>query len=327
MSTRKLKIGILGTASIAERMVVPALAELFELYEIVGVGTRTPQQKAEHSFWKQFPIFSYEDLFETAKPDVVYIPLPNGLHQHWIEYSLLRGIHVLVEKSITCTLEDTRSVLELAKEKQLVLMENFQFRFHKQLSVIQDVVAKGRIGQLRSVNILFGFPPFKEEDNIRYSTELGGGALYDCGAYPIKIAQILLGSDIQIAAASLTMDPERNIDLRGGGYIRQNKGDLFASFAFGFDHHYQCKLELWGSEGKLTADRIFTAPPGFEVQLTLETGRGKEWIEVGADNHFINLLNYFHHQVVKGSELETEYRQNLRQAELLTQFKSIAHVS
>jgi predicted dehydrogenase len=120
----------------------------------------------------------------------------------------------------------------------------------------------GQIGELRCVRASFGFPPFPDAGNIRYQPELGGGALLDVGAYPIKISQILLGENLSVTAAKTFVDSEKCVDIWGGGFLSQNDGPLFSEIAFGFDHHYQCGIELWGSRGKLTANRLFTAPPG-----------------------------------------------------------------
>ena len=105
-------------------------------------------------------------------------------------------MHVLVEKSLACEYAQVVELNDLAKKKGLALIENFQFRFHSQLQYIKNIVGSGKIGELRCIKSAFGFPPFQEKNNIRYQKELGGGALLDAGAYPIKISQIFMGYDI-----------------------------------------------------------------------------------------------------------------------------------
>ena len=122
----------------------------------------------------------------------------------------------IYSKGITrtgCKLEDVVHLNRLAAKSGLLLMENFQFRFHPQLDIIKKLLNDGEIGSLRSIKSTFAFPPFNDEHNIRYSAKLGGGALLDAGAYPLKIFQIFLGNDIQVLAASAYSDSSRCVDL------------------------------------------------------------------------------------------------------------------
>ena len=321
----KLKIGVLGAANIAIRSIIPTILELGELFEFCGVASRSAAKSEvlEKTFGCAHHV-GYDVLLDLEGLDAVYIPLPNALHKEWVEKALLRGLHVLVEKSMTCSLEDTTYLVDLARSKGLVLLENFQFQRHSQLVYLKALVEEGRIGELRCVRSSFGFPPFKDAGNIRYNRKLGGGALLDAGTYPLKISQYFLGPDLHVAAANLWVDPERGVDIWGGAYLKQNRGPLFSEIAFGFDHHYQCSLELWGTRGKVFTNRIFTAPPGYHPVVELETAHGRESIELADDNHFINMLSYFHQLATAGSSLNSVYDEAINQARLLHELQEKA---
>ena len=323
---RKINIGVLGCANIARRSLVPAILELHENFRLQGIASRTSASAdACAAPFKTKSCTGYQSLLDDEELDAVYIPLPNALHAEWIERAFDKNLHVLVEKSLACSLLEVQQLNNLARQKQLVLVENFQFRFHRQLAMIRAMVDEDRIGSLRCIRSSFGFPPFPDRENIRYSKALGGGALLDAGAYPVKVAQMFLGYDVAVKAASLSMDPELHVDLWGGAYLQQNNGPLFAELAFGFDNHYQCNLELWGSKGKITATRIFTAPPGYSPAIIVETADGKETISVEPDHHFKNMLLHFHHLVTTGEGLEAEYEQNIQQARLLEAINEVAN--
>ncbi|TIH18049.1 gfo/Idh/MocA family oxidoreductase [Marinifilum sp. JC120] len=321
--TKVLRIGVLGTANIAVRSVIPSLLGLDGAYELAGIASRNIKsvtQIAEQFNCKYF--VGYDSLLAEKDLDAVYIPLPPSLHYEYAKKALSRGLHVLVEKPLACSLAEASELVELARENELVILENFQFQRHSQLKTILDLVADGRIGDLRCVRSSFGFPPFKEADNIRYQKKLGGGALLDSGAYPAKISQYFLGDDVSVGAAKLFVDPQRGVDTWGGAFIKQNNGPLFSEIAFGFDHHYQCSLELWGTEGKLFTNRIFTAPPGLNPIIELSTSVGNETIELPSDDHFKNMLLYFHSLATeKNGSLESVYRESVTQARLLKEIK------
>jgi hypothetical protein len=112
------------------------------------------------------------------------------------------------------------------------------------------------------------------------------------------------------------------VDVGGAIYL-ENGGGLVSETAFGFDNFYQCNYEIWGSKGKLTAKRAFTAPPGFAPELVVETAAGVEVKTLPADNHFANMLTHFADTIGHGA-YEDEYDENLTQARLLQQVKELA---
>lgn len=313
-----VNIGILGCAQIAERSVIPAMQSLEHEFNVLGLASRdaTKATTCANKLGVS-AVVGYDTLLNLADLHAVYIPLPNGLHAEWIEKSFNRGLHVLVEKSLACTLEEVTRLNELAASKGLALVENFQFRFHPQLKLIQEVVASGRLGELRCMRSSFGFPPFSDSGNIRYNKALGGGALLDAGAYTLKVSQLLLGLDLKVAAANLNQEKGSEVDIWGGAYLKQSGGAVFSEVAFGFDHHYQCSVELWGSKGRLTTNRIFTAPAGYEAEIIIESGMDREVVSVEPVNHFEKMLKYFHELVCGGASRDEEYLQNINQARLI----------
>ncbi len=322
MTGKRINIGVLGCASVAGRLMIPTILEQGRLYRLAGIASRDGD-KAD-AWAREFDtqaFRSYESLVDAGGLNAIYIPLPNALHAPWIEHALNKGLHVLVEKSLACSVGEVTSLNCAARDKGLALVENFQFRFHSQLAEIERMVDNGVIGELRCVRSSFGFPPFPDPDNIRYRKDLGGGALLDAGAYPIKISQIFLGADLEVKAASFCIDEQRRVDIWGGGFLRQKNGPLFSEIAFGFDHHYQCSLELWGSRGKLSANRIFTAPPGFRPEVVIETSEGKEVLTLEADDHFAGILEYFSRAVHDRDIAGDEYAQNINQARLIHEFR------
>jgi NDP-hexose-3-ketoreductase len=326
MNTKKLRIGVLGCSSFAMRSVLPAIKVMHEQFELVAVASRSIKKatKFAETLDVKKSFSSYNDLIDMDNLDAVYIPLPNSLHFMWVEKSLKKKLHVFVEKSMACTYDEVKYLNELASINKCVLVENFHFRFHNQLSTIKKIVADGIIGELRCVRSSFGFPPFSDNDNIRYKKELGGGALYDAGAYPIKIAQIFLGNEIDISAANLYFDKIRGVDLWGGAYLTNKKTEQFAEIAFGFDNFYQCNLELWGSKGKIHTDRIFTAPPRYGTKIMVELSSGNEVIDVEPCNHYKNILFHFYKLVCTQKDISIEYFDNINQARLLTEVSNIA---
>ncbi len=325
MINQKLRVGVLGCANIAIKSVIPAIVDLENLFILSGVASRDIEKANLIS--KTFnteAYYSYNDLVNSKHIDVIYIPLPNSLHFEWVEKSLLNNKHVLVEKSMACSLEEVVKLNELAKSKNLVLIENFQFRFHTQINRIIEIIDSGEIGELRSITANFGFPPFSDIKNIRYSKLLGGGSLLDAGAYPIKLSQILFKSkELKVTSAKLNYDENLDVDTWGGGFIEVLNGKLFFQFAFGFDNFYENSIRCWGSKGTLFTNRLFTAPKDYLPQIIIENSSGVKKIEIEKENHFTKILTYFKSAIESSELANEEYKQNIIQATLMNQFKNI----
>lgn len=314
-----LTIGVMGCASIATRSIIPAIkdSENFLLYGVASRSSEKAKNVAELFDCSGFD--SYQALID-SDVDAIYVPLPNSMHFEWVKKSLAAGKHVLVEKSMATNLRDCVELNDLAESNNLALLENFQFRFHTQFGLIKEFLHSDEFGDLRLMRASFGFPPFSSSDNIRYAASLGGGALLDAGAYPLKVSQLILGVGLHLDSSFLKFCNENQVDLWGSGTLVSRSEGVQSQFSFGFDHCYQNTLELWGSRGHLLAKRIFTAGPDVNPEVQMTTSHGVKNVTLEADNHFINMLSYFNDFCQDPRRLAHEYVLNKDQARLIGAF-------
>lgn len=322
-----IRIGVLSTADIGLRSVIPAILQLPSKFKLIGIASRSMEKAC--SIAKKYhikPFGSYDELLDNDLIDAVYVPLPNALHFSWVHKALERNIHVLVEKSMGCCPEEVIELNHLAKKKSLALIENFQFRFHPQLSVIKNKIKAGIIGDVRHIRSSFEFPAFPDKLNIRYQKELGGGALLDAGAYPIKISQLFMGLDISVKGAVQKYEDLYEVDIGGGAIIRQENGNVFSEISFGFNNFYQCSIEIFGVKGKISTNRIFTAPVHYSPIIKIELIQAETIMEkVKPDNAFVNMLEYFYLSTRDSVLRESEYKQNMNQSRLINEFNLLAN--
>lgn len=286
-----MKLGILGTSDIAFRRFLPALQKCPEM-EYAGVASRTPEKGkpfAETFGGTVYP--SYGALLADGSIDAVYVPLPPALHFEWGKKALEAGKHVLMEKPFTASLKDTEELLRLAEEKDLAVHENYMFLYHSQLAKVKELIADGTLGEIRLYRMAFGFPK-RGENDFRYNKALGGGALLDCGGYPVRLALELLGGSTRVAQARLAQPEGYEVDLYGSAVLENDAGRC-AQISFGMDNAYQCRLEVWGSRAALIAPRIFTAGADFTPSLTLRTSSGEQTLTVEADDQFFHSIEAF----------------------------------
>lgn len=316
------KIGILGAANIAKRHMIPAIQE-HSSFHLAGIASRNPKRINELKKSGNFQTFKcYDELLKT-EIDAVYIPLPNSEHFQWVKAALNCGKHVLVEKSLGISLKEVSFLCDMARAKNCVLLENFQFRFHSQLNYILEKISSGDFGQIRNIRSSFGFPPFEDKSNIRYNKDLGGGALLDAGAYPIKVTQIILGSDLEVESSCLYFDPEIGVDIYGSAVLKSVGKNVVSQIAFGFDNFYQNNLEIWTQFGFIRANRIFTAGPGVVASVDIYNEHGHSVKKFSGENHFVNMLDHFSKLIAGNASNELEYLSNVKQADLIEKINVI----
>ena len=327
----KIRIGVLCPSEIAFRRFMPALKQL-ENFEYIGLAAATEREftgadsdkvrsselaKAEtFIFAHGGKIFEgYEALIHSNEVDAIYLPLPPALHYKWGKKVLENGKHLLMEKPFTTSLAETQELLSLAEKKGLAVHENYMFLYHSQLKKVIELIANGTLGELRLIRAAFGFP-MRGKDDFRYQKAMGGGALLDCGGYPVRLALELLGETAKVTQSRLIQPEGYEVDLYGNAVL-ENKNGLCAQISFGMDNAYQCQLEVWGSKATLIAPRIFTAGADVMPKLVLKLSSGESVLELPKDDQFLHSLEVFY-------QLVRETKQNhliQRQAEMIEEIR------
>lgn len=303
----KIRIGVLCPSEIAFRRFMPALKKL-DSFEYIGLAAATEREfsgadsdevrpseleKAEKFVASHGgKIFKgYEGLISSNEIDAVYLPLPPALHYKWGKKVLQAGKHLLMEKPFTTSLAETEELLALAEEKGLTVHENYMFLYHSQLQKVKDLIADGTLGEIRLLRMAFGFPK-RSGGDFRYRKAMGGGALLDCGGYPVRLALELLGESAGVVQAQLTQPKGYEVDLFGSAVLKNDAG-LCAQISFGMDNAYQCQLEVWGSKATLIAPRIFTAGADVSPSLVLRSSSDEEKLDLSADDQFQHSIEMF----------------------------------
>ncbi len=266
----------------------------------------------------------YETLIKSNCIDAVYIPLPPALHYKWARLALENGKHVFVEKPSTTTLAHTVDLVELAAKNHLAIHENYMFLYHEQIKVLDNMIREGIIGDVRLYRITFGFPR-RANGDFRYIKALGGGALLDAGGYTIKYACHLLGNSARMLCATVQNIDDYDVEISGACTMVNDKG-VCAQLAFGMDNDYRCSIEIWGSQGTITSDRIFTAPAGFEPNFILKQNQDYSIHQLPVDDAFLKSMHVFVNCVNNDDIRKDEYEVLLIQEHLVDDFIRLSNI-
>lgn len=320
---KKVKIGILGCANIAQKYAIKAFQSIGNA-EVVSVASRDYEKAKEWAF--RFGLKaeqSYDVLIMNPEIDAIYIPLPIGLHKEWIIKAAKNGKDIICEKSLAGSLADVKEILSVCDSNEIILYENFMCDFHPQHQEVLSLIKKGEIGKPFVFRGYFGFP-MMDQNNFRYSRELGGGCLNDAGSYTVFMARKIFGKEPVSVSANMFYDKEKEVDMKGSAQLDFEYG-VSAIIAFSFNAMYQNNYSVWGEKGLINVARAYAIPPDMkpEVFFTKNENMKEKTIQldISAANHFELIFSDFcdtilHRDKHKG-KIKNIYSNMLNQAKTL----------
>jgi predicted dehydrogenase len=248
--SKKIKWGILSTASIAVEQVIPALKNS-KYCDLRAIASRNPESAKNTARQLAIPksYGSYDELLKDNEIEAVYIPLPNYLHVPWAIKALQAGKHVLVEKPIGLSSKEGQILLdESHKHPDLKIMEAFMYRHHPQWMKVKEMVDNGEIGQLRTIQSSFSFY-LDDPDHIVNKKEYGGGSLMDIGCYPISLSRFLFNEEPTKVYAKIDYHPEFKTDTFATAIMEFKNGtSSFFSSTLLPDNQ---QAEIFGTKGRI----------------------------------------------------------------------------
>jgi predicted dehydrogenase len=311
----RLRWGILSTARIGLRRVIPAIAAS-ETGALAAIASRTQAKARDAAARFGIPRAhgAYEDLLADPDVDAVYISLPNTLHKEWTLRAAAAGKHVLCEKPIGLNAAEAQEMAGAASRAGILLQEAFMYRYHPQIERLDAMVRGGAVGRPWLVRAGFTFTVGSEED-IRLDRTLGGGGLLDVGCYTVSISRLLLGEPERAAAAAIF---ERGVDVRLSGLLTFPKSTS-ALIDCGLRAAERQFCEVVGTEGTITLPRPFL--PGEDPALILLRRRdGEERVEIPGTNQYARMIDHFGACVLTGVPpryLASDAVANMRALDLL----------
>ncbi|HWT76097.1 MAG TPA: Gfo/Idh/MocA family oxidoreductase [Mobilitalea sp.] len=190
---KKIKWGIIGTGRISTKFAT-ALNSM-EDTEIAAVASRDIARANE--FVKLFAIkkaySSYEELAKDPEIDVIYIGTPHTEHKANAALCIMNRKAVLCEKPFTLNQQDSKYLIDLAREYDVFLMEAMWTKFLPATKMVKKWIQDKIIGDVKFIRISFGFQSEFDINSRLFNPNLAGGALLDVGIYPIAYAIHMMG--------------------------------------------------------------------------------------------------------------------------------------
>jgi predicted dehydrogenase len=290
--------GILGTAKIALEKVIPS-TQKSALAQVVAIASRDIAKARAAASRLGIPraYGSYQELIDDPDIEAIYNPLPNHLHVPWSIRAAEQGKHVLCEKPIALTAREARELLEVRDRAGVQIGEAFMVRTHPQWLKVKEIVASGRIGELRLIAGHFSYYR-RDPDDIRSRVEWGGGALMDVGCYPITISRWLFGAEPTEVIGLIERDPDMKVDRLTSGLLRFERGQ--ATFSCGTQLVAYQTMQIFGTVGRIAVRIPFSAPPFDEYRVFVDDG--SDWTGSGIETIAFPPVNPYTLQADRFSE-------------------------
>ncbi len=210
-TNKKIKIGIIGTGWIAEAHIreykkMPDV-EVVALADIVDGKAKAFAEKFGIENCKFYP--SHKELIDAGEVDAVSICTYNSQHAAPTIYALKNGVHVLLEKPFTVTLDEAVEVMKAEKESGKILSIGFQPRMAANMQMIKKIVDSGELGKIYYLQAgggrRHGIPtPY---GTTFIEAETGGiGAMGDIGCYSLDMLLNAVGYPKPLTVTGYTSD-------------------------------------------------------------------------------------------------------------------------
>ncbi|HEX8859642.1 MAG TPA: Gfo/Idh/MocA family oxidoreductase [Actinomycetes bacterium] len=255
--SRTIRWGIMGTGKIA-RILADALTAS-RSGELVAVASRDHERA--QAFAREFDVGrahgDYAGLVDDPEVDLVYVATHHPEHRAWAVRVAEAGRHVLCEKPLAVHTADAERIVAAAQRNGVFLMEAFAYRCHPQTERLVDLLRNGAIGEVRMIDVGFGYNAGSRPTNYLLDRALAGGSILDVGCYTTSMSHLIarVAGDGELAEAT---------QVAGGGMIGPSGVDHWAAATVTFGSgllariatSVQIELGSWlridGSAGRIT---------------------------------------------------------------------------
>ncbi|MCL1126517.1 oxidoreductase [Shewanella surugensis] len=199
----KIKTAIVGYGFSAKTFHIPFIttSDVFVLHALSSsqsdaVSQDSPQVQHFHTA---------DEMIRNSGAELIIITAPNDVHYALAKLALENNKHVLIEKPFVTRSKDGAVLIELAKEKGLLLSVYQNRRYDGDFLTVKKLIDEKRLGNVRVYESHFDrFRP-QVQQRWREQTSDGGGILYDLAPHLLDQALSLFGLPQSLSARCQSM--------------------------------------------------------------------------------------------------------------------------
>ncbi|MDE3740437.1 Gfo/Idh/MocA family protein [Maribacter polysaccharolyticus] len=197
----KLGVALVGLGYYSRDLLAPAL-QLTKHCELKGIVTGSPEKipiwKRKYGL-KDRNIYNYGNMHALANNDeidVVYIVTPNTLHKPYAVIAAAAGKHVWCEKPMATTVADCQEMINVCAKNKVQLTIGYRMQHEP---VTQKIIRWAKEKPYGTITDLYAEAGFRhgghDRSHWKLYKELGGGAMFDMGVYPLNAVRYATGME------------------------------------------------------------------------------------------------------------------------------------
>lgn len=282
---KKINWGIIGLGKVANKF-----ADGFKyspnanLLAISSLNSEKLKKfKKKFSINPKFVFSSYDDLIRCKEIDIIYIALPHTHHFPWIIKCIKYKKNILTEKPATINLKQIQKIYMKLKKSNIFFSEGLMYRYSPYFKKALEILKKGDIGQITSINSFYGFNIVSDKKifgitikkanlkNRLFDKKLGGGSILDLGSYPVSLATLINRFVLNNKKNYFKI---KNINKK----IGLNNVDLNSQINFTLNDKLSCKANvaldktlnttiIYGKKGFMTLRDGYTPTNGCTIEV------------------------------------------------------------
>ncbi len=205
----KLGVALVGLGYYSTDILAPAL-QLTQHCELKGIVTGSPWKIP---VWQRKygiedkNVYDYKTMHQVADNDdidVIYIVLPTSMHSEYSIIAAEAGKHVWCEKPMARTVEECRAIIDACRKNKVKLTIGYRMQHEPNTQTIMRYAKEKPYGTIQKLKAEAGYYDSRT-DHWKQKKEMGGGALYDMGVYPINALRYATAQEpIRVIEASHT---------------------------------------------------------------------------------------------------------------------------
>ncbi len=298
-TVKKVRYGIIGFGSFAERAIAPAICASPNS-DLVAIQKRSLEAVRHKAAEYNVPLAfnSVEDLVYHKDVDAVFIVSANSQHCPETVVAAKARKHVLVEKPMALNVREAKKMIDVCKRNRVRLMVGHMIRFSPLASRIKEIIQSGLIGAVTFSKSEFIYDG--RTSHRRWLKDLriaGGGPLFDIGVHCLDTLRFVL--DAEVVSVASHLEPKlakTQTESTAIVSLRMSKGILASIYCSYTAPFRRSSIEIIGTEGSVLATDFTLGERAIPLSITLRSGnsRGESRIEtIEVPNLYVEEITHF----------------------------------
>lgn len=319
-----IRFGIIGTNKISDEFIISAKnVEGFQLTAVYSRSEDTGREFAE-KHGASIVYTSLEEFAASNSFDAVYIASPNSFHCPQSIMMMNHGKHVLCEKPVSSDLEELKSMLKVAKNNNVILLEAMRPVFDPGFAKIQELLPQ--LGAIRRVTFNFcqyssRYDKFKEGIILNaFNPKLSNSALMDIGVYCVHPLVKLFGMPNNIISKSVFL----HNGMEGMGTVLAEYDGMLAELQYSKITTSYLPSQIQGELGSMIIKEI---PNTDVIELYLRNGK-REVIMIEKHEHNMYYeVKEFIRIIESGESAEEHNKYSLMEMKMMDEIRKSSGIS